>query len=727
MWRGGVFAVIVALACALAPGAVARPKLYRADGSLSDWKGTPTNLAGRDQISGGELIATDYLYDDYGANNDGLPGQPPFRDNLAPALGDYRYPAEPDRYGYNAADLRELRVSADTRGLHALIGLQTMKAADAAIVTLAIDADGSTKTGAGAWPDGAGLRTPGADRFITVWGAGGRLTDAAGKQVKVRQAVNLAENAIELDVPWAKLGTLGKKARLWIASGVNRNGAFAPQASGKAAAFDTLFTGDDDTWSFTSHWGEAKQSRLLAAGDITPFARRLGVRTLKKRGSRPYTVTPGFYDRIFRSKYDYGEGIELKQGSVSGTAAPMFKSRWQTYGVWLPKSWKPGTKSALLLAGHSLDVNHNEYRAVPPKGNFYAQLGDERSSIVITPLARGMDTWYLDAGFADVLEAWDDARTAFGTDDERTSITGYSMGGYMTYRMGLLMPDRFVSASSYVGPPAYFQWPYPGPVQSTPEWLTPANTNLIVRNGLNLPTEIVHGNADELVPVTGVQKQADDFAAAGNPYRFYRHATDDHLSFIVNDQWGRTRDWLGTGRRNLSPVTVRYRRYPAMDLKKYGLVFDGAYWVDELVVRDAGAQTSFGDVEATTFALGGNRLRPVPDPPGVATEGGLSPAAVQGQTLVKGDPIAKANGFEAKLTNLGSVLFRTGLMGLDPAQPVSASLTGDGPVTVRFDGTWPATVKATLDGAPVAVTREKGGVAVALTLAPGSPHALRIS
>ena len=724
--RRGVVTVLVALLAlglACVPAALASPKLYKADGKLGEWKGTPTNLAGRDQISRGELIATDYLYDDYGADNDGAPGQPPFRDNLAPARGDYRYPADPARYGYNAADLRELRVAADSRGLHALISLQTMKVADAAIATIAIDGDGKASTGGGTWPDGAGLKTPGADRFITVWGTGGRITDASGKQAKIRQAVNLAENAIEVDIPWSVLGTLGTKPKIWIATGLNKNGAYAPQAAGKTAVFDTGFTGDDDAWGLTSHWGEGKQSRLLATGDITPLARRLGLRTLKKRGDRPFKVVPGFYDRLFRSSYSYGEGITLKQGSVSGTAEPMFLGRWQTYGLWIPKGWKPGVKTPLLLAGHSLDVNHNEYRAVPPKGNYYKELGDQRGSLLITPLARGMDTWYLNAGFEDVLEAWNDVRAAFGADDERTSITGYSMGGYMTYRMGLLMPDRFVSASSYVGPPAYFQWPYPLPVQSTPEWQGPGNTNLIVRNGLDLPYEIVQGNADELVPVEGVQKQADDFGAAGNQYRFYRHASDDHLSFILNDEWGRTRDWLGTGKRNLSPISVRYRRYPSMDLKQYGLVFDGAYWVTGMVVRDG---KRFGEIEATTYAFGGKRRKAVADPPGTYTQGGLTPAVVQGQTLVDGDPIAKSNGFEAKLTDLSAVHFLTARMGLDPSNPVSANLTGDGPVTMRFDGTWPATVKATLDGLPAGVTRDADGITVNVTVPPVGTHTLEL-
>ena len=41
---------------------------------------------------------------------------PEFRAALAPTRGDYRYPTNSARYGYNAADLRQLRVSAERRG-----------------------------------------------------------------------------------------------------------------------------------------------------------------------------------------------------------------------------------------------------------------------------------------------------------------------------------------------------------------------------------------------------------------------------------------------------------------------------------------------------------------------------------------------------------------------------------------------------------------------------------
>ena len=42
-------------------------------------------------------------------------------------------------------------------------------------------------------------------------------------------------------------------------------------------------------------------------------------------------------------------------------------------------------------------------------------------------------------------------------------------------------------------------------------------------------------------------------------------------------------------------MRVRYVRYPAMDLPHAGLVWDGAYWVDGMQVRDADAEGDHGD------------------------------------------------------------------------------------------------------------------------------------
>ncbi|MFL5782573.1 MAG: hypothetical protein ACJ760_14750, partial [Thermoleophilaceae bacterium] len=121
---------------------------HRADGKLAEWRGTPTNLAGRTTTSFGEFIYTDWVYDDHGPDLDGAPSQPVFRAQLAPVRGDYTYPDDEKRYGYNAADLREVRVAADRKTLHLLIALETMKAANAAVVQVALDGDASNATSA---------------------------------------------------------------------------------------------------------------------------------------------------------------------------------------------------------------------------------------------------------------------------------------------------------------------------------------------------------------------------------------------------------------------------------------------------------------------------------------------------------------------------------------------------------------------------------------------------
>ena len=223
--RIGCLLAVAAATLAAAPQALAVPP-HRADGNLSDWVGDPTSLSGTSRISRGELIYDDWLYDDYGADLDQATNPPAFRSYLAPTQGDYRYPTDSARYGYNAADLRELRVAADSRGLHLLVYLQTMKASNAAAVTVAIDGP-RDRSRSIAWPDGIGLTAPAADRYITFWGTGGWVTDFRGRRTPIRtQGVNLSENAIEVDVPWSDLGDIATRSvRMWVASGL-----FDPQA-----------------------------------------------------------------------------------------------------------------------------------------------------------------------------------------------------------------------------------------------------------------------------------------------------------------------------------------------------------------------------------------------------------------------------------------------------------------------------------------------------------------
>src|SRR5215208_3244798 len=122
-----IVAATAGVAIVVAASATSAGAAYRADARLADWHGHPTWLAGRSQVSNGELIYDDYIYDDYGPDLNHHSDFPQFRDALAPKSGDFGYPKNAKRYGYNAADLREFRAGADRRGLHFLIALQTMK------------------------------------------------------------------------------------------------------------------------------------------------------------------------------------------------------------------------------------------------------------------------------------------------------------------------------------------------------------------------------------------------------------------------------------------------------------------------------------------------------------------------------------------------------------------------------------------------------------------------
>ncbi|TMK65323.1 MAG: hypothetical protein E6G53_06260 [Actinobacteria bacterium] len=705
------------------------PKGHRADGNLKDWRGTPTYIAGQSITSRGEFIYTDYLFDDYGPDLNGHIDQPAFRSALAPTRGDYRYPKDDPRYANNGADLREFRIAADKKTVHLLIGLETMTRKDAAVAMIAFDTDHSDHSSmlGGNWPDGAGIHTPGPETFVTTWGTGSRLTSALpnGKNWKLRTAVNLAENTIEVDIPRKALGPAAPTSRVWVVTGLNDgHGKFAQQTQGATAVFDTAFQTQHYTRFTGGGWNDDDQATRLATGDISGFDGSFSMSRLLAGKSDPRPpIQPGRYTRIFRSAKNYGEGIALKDptagGSIGGDQTPEFKSPWQEYALYIPKGYDPRHPNVFTLDGHSLDSSYLEYFTVAP--NQQVQLGDQRRSIIITPLSRGTDTWYIDSGLIDTIEAWNDARRHYPIDDNRTFITGYSMGGYMTYRLGLLMPDRFSKASVYVGPPIYQLWPYPLPPVPADHFTAIGNTNEIVDNAHDLPYEINHGNADELVPVAGVQRQVDTFQAAGNAYVFYRHSANDHLAFILNDEWSHTRDFLGTAPRVKNPIEVVYKRYPAMDLPQDGLRFDSAYWVSGIGVRGSQTDTSnFGEVRATTFGFGGHRTKPQQELP-VPVSGPVSPGIKFEQRQVAGAAIVKRNGFEATLTKLDHITFDVGRMGLSAGGPISIHVVSDGVSTLNLLGRFPSSASAA--GGAVS-HRIAGGLAVTV---PGGTHDVTVT
>ncbi len=77
---------------------------------------------------------------------------------------------------------------------------------------------------------------------------------------------------------------------------------------------------------------------------------------------------------------------------------------------------------------------------------------------MITAAGRGPDGWYYGYAASDTFEMWADAAARYTLDPEWTAISGYSMGGYATYKLGAQFPDLFAKGQPVVGPPGQGIW-----------------------------------------------------------------------------------------------------------------------------------------------------------------------------------------------------------------------------------------------------------------------------
>jgi dienelactone hydrolase len=223
-----------------------------------------------------------------------------------------------------------------------------------------------------------------------------------------------------------------------------------------------------------------------------------------------------------------------------------------------------------------------------------------------------------------------DVQRHYPVDRERVSVTGYSMGGYGTYRLTTLFPELFSAAAVWAGVPAYYIWAYPAPPLSTPTRQEPGKTIDQLQNLGSVPFFLAHGTHDELVPVSGVTAMANRFEELGYEHRYELFAGIDHFSFTYIDDWHPWANWLGDRRRVRAPATVSFAARPASWVdrvrtpqeqevlraaidrlaRELGAELDSAYWVRDVAV--AGEGDVLGKVELTSGGLPLRRVTGAP-------------------------------------------------------------------------------------------------------------------
>ena len=575
------------------------------------WHAQPILVSGSDAYRDGEWLYQDYLFDDHGATGTKDPNDPDgaSTDLFSPAAGTFTYPTD-KTYANNAADLVEFRVKPLSDATAFRVTLNTLIDPGKSAFTVALG-DGSST----AWPYGAGVSSP-ASYFLTWHGDTATFTDASGKTLTPAPAVQVdtVRRQIQVLVPHSVWNPGTSKVRMTIGVGLwdAAAGKYLAPAPGPASATtpgggtpngvaivnvgprlnepfpviagatiaDTAAGGQ----ALAMFWREFQQSKQLTRGDVSPFAADVDFGKLADRVTDNSQVpTTGPIDRIFASHYSYGQGVNpanicyaIGGADLGAKCIGRFVGQLQPYALYIPKKPMPPHGFGLTLLLHSLSANYNQYL----NSHNQSQLGNRgRGSIVLTPAGRGPDGFDAGVAEADTFEAWHDVTQHYKLDPDWTDVSGYSMGGFSTYRLLARYPDLFARGFSVVGAPGS------------------VNDQLVSLR--NTPLLLWNATADELVNLQTSQDAVAADNAAGLHFEEHLFTTADHLTLAANDEYAPGSVFLGTYRVDRDPPHVSYVVDPTEDNASVQAVADHAYWLSDIAPRGHGDATI--DVRSEAF------------------------------------------------------------------------------------------------------------------------------
>jgi hypothetical protein len=564
---------------------------------------------GTGRFAGGALFWTDFLYDDHGAT--GVPVS--LGSGGAPPRGTYVYPKGPA--ARNGADIFRAAVGLTETDTWWRVDWNTLLDPSVPIALFTFDTDRGTTT-TDDWPAGAGVRSAGIDLALLVSAAGSRLIDlTTHSSTPVEHTVDMSARSFLARVPRSLVEPTGTWTIRLAAGLANDEGdGFADVPLSRGAkpgqpnVYNVAFRAHDQEKPHLNFWSDAAQADALADGDVSQFSLAVPWDALADRTTSDEPVVTGTSTRWYVSSIELGQGV-ADAGLLSTN--PVFLGRVQPYSVCLPSTYAPGRKLPLTLLLHSLALGQNQFAAIGPR--LLHQICEDRDSVVVTPLARGPSCWYLDEGELDLWEVWARVAEQLGTDPNRTVISGYSMGGYGTYRLALAYPEVFAQAVVLAGPPACGVKLLPD--ANIPANLDPAShcaregdTLRLLVNARWLPFVIAHGLLDELVPLSSVLFQVHELDRLAYRYRFTVYPTEDHIGWVFKDDFDDPVSHMGTGLRQSDPGHITFTWYPQLVRHDLGIGPHQVWWLSDLT---ADADTAAGRGERASVDA---RSHARPDP-----------------------------------------------------------------------------------------------------------------
>ncbi|OBH14669.1 alpha/beta hydrolase-fold protein, partial [Mycobacterium sp. E3247] len=560
---------------------------------------------GAGRVAGGALFWTDFLYDDHGAT--GLPiGDLKVQ---APPRGTYIYPDGPA--ARNGADIFRVAIGLTATHTWWRVDWNTLLDASVPIALFALDTD-PARTAPDQWPAGAGVRSAGIDMALRISGSGAALIDLTTQSTTpVQHSVDMGSRTFLAQVPRTLLepsGTWTVRLGAGLANAAGDGFADVPAERGalpgQPNVYNVAFRTNEQEPPHLNFWSDAAQADALTGGDVSRFAVSVEWAWLAAGETAAEPVITGPSTRWYVSSIELGQGVAADD--ILSTK-PQFLGRVQPYSVCLPSSFKPGRALPLTLLLHSLALGQSQFAAIDPR--LLHQVCEVRGSVVITPLARGPSTWYFDTGELDVWEVWARVAEQLGTDPNRTVISGYSMGGYAAYKLGLTYPQVFSQAVVLAGPPTCGVRLLPDvdiPADLDPDspCAREGDTWKLLVNARWLPYVIAHGLVDELVPFPSAAEQVLELDRLGYRHRFTVYPFEDHIAWVLQDKFEDPIAHMETGVRQADPGHITFAWHPQLVRDDLGIGPHRVWWLSGLTADPAATarRGAVAEVDARSYA-----------------------------------------------------------------------------------------------------------------------------
>ncbi|MCW2776797.1 MAG: hypothetical protein JWN17_522, partial [Frankiales bacterium] len=425
-----VAAVVAAgLAVPSSAAPLSGPAFFQGCGGTSWW-------AGSTDVCDGHVVYRDYVDDDEGADTGGTgyeQGTQNAFGTLAHPAGDVRYPAG----RISSADLVRLELSRVGDRVDVVAETAALYTPGDTVLTLAIDTDGSARTGGGAW-GALGVASTGWDRLV-------RITKGDPRTNTLRGSFPLPKAA-----RWRVQAVTSQAA-----TGEVMNVAFRGVQEQAQYTLDYANTSANPPTGVGA-WFEDQQARFLAAKDVSTFGYTVRTSDLKKGVRRLHRIAPGLHERVYTSRYSVpGDSESMSYAGVKGRGdggsatafAQVFNllGKYLPYGVYVPRN--PVARYGLQMEWHG--SNQGIVAQINQPG-MQQQFGEDLGRLLVTPSSRGPNGYGSDSSERDLLDVLADVEETLPVDRDRVFSSGYSQGGYLTFRMAFLYPDLFAGFNGWV-------------------------------------------------------------------------------------------------------------------------------------------------------------------------------------------------------------------------------------------------------------------------------------